>query len=65
MNKVDLEKLRKDMIEYRAKNNLTLEKLAAMCKLSYQTIQSIEKGYQTPSRLTVYKIENVIKNGKE
>lgn len=49
------------MIQYRAKNGLSQEKLARLCNLSTQTINSVENGLQKPSRLTEEKIRLVVK----
>lgn len=49
------------ILEYRAKHNISAREFAKMCKLSLQTIYSIENGVQTPSKITRLKIENVLK----
>ena len=49
------------ILEYRAKHNISAREFAKMCKLSLQTIYSIENGVQTPSKITRSKIENVLK----
>lgn len=51
------------MIEYRAKERINQAELARRCGLSTQTIYSIENDTQSPSKVTVAKIELVI--GKE
>ena len=51
------------MVQYRAKERLTQAEFAQKCGLSGQTITTVERGIQTPSRVTVAKIELVI--GKE
>ena len=51
------------MLNYRAENRLSLQDFADKCGISRQTAWSVERGQQTPSRLTVAKIELVI--GKE
>lgn len=53
------------MISYRAKHNLSQEKLAELCHLTKQTIHNVETGLQTPSRLTRQKILEVVKKGEE
>lgn len=50
--------------EYRAKHNISAREFAKKCKLSLQTIYSIENGVQTPSKITRLKIENVL-NGEQ
>ena len=49
------------ILEYRAKHNISAREFAKMCKLSLQTIYSIENGVQTPSKITRLKIEKVLK----
>lgn len=44
------------MMWYRAKANLTQQELADLCGLSKMTICQIEKGNQTPSKITQMKI---------
>lgn len=51
------------MVEYRAKERISQTELARRCKVSAQTINSVENGVQEPSRRTVAQIELVI--GKE
>ena len=51
------------MIEYRAKERIPQKELAERCGVSVQTINSIENGLQTPSKLTEAKINLII--GKE
>lgn len=48
------------MIHYRARENISAKELGRRCKLSTQTIYSVENGIQSPSRLTRQKILNVI-----
>lgn len=55
------EELRKAMIEYRAKHNLSQQKMAEKCNISLQTYNSVEGGTQTPSELTRAKIELIVK----
>lgn len=50
------------ILEYRAKHNISAKEFAEKCKLSLQTIYSIENGVQTPSKITRLKIENVLKD---
>ena len=51
------------MVEYRAKNRLSQRELATLVGVTTQTINSAETGTQSPSKVTVAKIELVI--GKE
>ncbi len=48
------------MIDYRAKENISQTELARRCKVTLQTINSIETGQQNPSKLTQAKIEQAI-----
>lgn len=50
----------KDMLNYRARENISQRELAARCKVTLQTINSVENGLQTPSKLTETKIRLVI-----
>lgn len=52
--------LKDAMIQYRAEKNLSQTDLAELCKVSLQTINMIENGKQTPSKLTKAKIRQVI-----
>ena len=49
------------MLQYRAKHGLSQEKLARLCNVSTQTINSVENGLQRPSKLTEEKIRLVVK----
>lgn len=49
------------ILEYRAKYNISAATFAGLCKVTPQTIYSIENGVQTPSKITRLKIENVLK----
>lgn len=51
------------MVAYRAKENISQTELAKRCGVSLQTINTVETEVQSPSKLTLAKIENVI--GKE
>lgn len=53
-------KLSDAMVRYRAINDISQSELAARCKVTLQTINSVENGTQTPSRLTREKILLVI-----
>ena len=54
--------LQEAMFEYRAKHRLSQEKLAHLCGLSLQTVNSVENGLQIPSKMTERKIRMVIEN---
>ena len=49
------------ILEYRAKHNISAKEFAGKCKLSLQTIYSIENGVQTPSNINRLKIETALK----
>ena len=53
------------ILAYRATNNISAREFAKMCKLSLQTVYSIENGIQTPSKITRLKIEHVLSEGGE
>ena len=48
------------MIRYRAAENISQRELARRCGLSVQTVNAVENGIQSPSRLTRAKIERVV-----
>lgn len=48
------------MIQYRARKRINQRELAERCGLSLQTINSVENETQTPSKMTMAKIELVI-----
>ncbi len=52
--------LQKDMVTYRAKESISQRELARRCNLSAQTVNSVENGLQTPSKMTETKIRLVI-----
>ena len=52
--------LQERMIEYRAKERLNQQELADKCGVSKQTIYSIENNLQTPSKVTMAKIELIV-----
>ena len=52
--------LQEMMVQYRAKHDLSQEKLAKLCGLSLQTVNSVENGLQNPSKLTEQKIRLVV-----
>lgn len=45
-----------EMIRYRARHKLSQSDLAEKCGLSTQTINSVESGTQSPSKVTEMKI---------
>lgn len=49
------------ILEYRAKYNISAATFAGLCKVTPQTIYSIENNTQRPSKLTRMKIEKVLK----
>ena len=53
------------MVAYRAKERISQAELARRCGVSLQTINSIEMGHQSPSRVTLAKIEMVLKGESE
>lgn len=54
--------LAEKMIYYRARERITQTELAKRCGVSLQTINSIEKGSQTPSKMTMLKILMVVED---
>lgn len=55
-----MDDLKDKMLDYRAKHDLSQGELAELCHLNKQTIWAVEKGIQTPSKLTERKIRNVV-----
>ena len=53
---MDKETLQRKMIVFRAKYNMSQRKLAKMCNLCVQTINTVELGIQNPSKITIQKI---------
>lgn len=53
-------KLVEEMVKYRARHNLSQKRFAEMAKLSSQTVNAIENGTQTPTKLTEAKIKLII-----
>lgn len=49
------------ILEYRARHDMSAKEFAEKCKLSLQTVYSIENGLQNPGKITRLKIENVLK----
>lgn len=48
------------MVLYRAKERISQAELARRCGVTVQTINSVENETQTPSRVTVAKIELIV-----
>lgn len=59
-----LKDLQDKMLAYRAKENISQGELAARCGLTLATVNSIENGRQSPSRLTETKIRLIV-DGEE
>ena len=57
--------LQERMIEYRAKERISQGELAERVGISKQTLNSVENGIQTPSKLTQAKIELVVGKGED
>lgn len=51
------------MVTYRAKHDMSLRKFAELCGLSVQTVNSVENGLQSPSKITKKKIELFLEGG--
>lgn len=56
----DLKDLQGKMLAYRAKENISQGELAARCGLTLATVNSIENGRQSPSKLTETKIRLIV-----
>lgn len=52
--------LKERMVLYRSQHSISQKSLAKLCGISSQTVWSVEKGDQEPSRATRNKIECVI-----
>ena len=63
MDKQELKALSEKIVTYRAKHNLSAEKIAELCNLTMPTIYNIENCKQAPSKMTLRKILNVIEQG--
>lgn len=57
---LDLEKLQRLMIVYRAKHNISQKELADLCSVTLQTICYVENGNKLPSKVTIQKILNIV-----
>lgn len=56
-------RLTEDMLKYRAIKRMSQRSAADAAGISLQTWYSIEKGYQTPSKITETKIRLLIDEG--
>lgn len=57
--------LRSAILSYRAIHHISQTEFARLCGLSYQTINSLENGYQRPSKVTMAKLIMVINEKRE
>lgn len=53
------------ILMYRAEHNISQGEMARRCRVTLQTINSVENRLQNPSALTRAKIMMVIEGGKE
>lgn len=60
--KEKIEKLRKDLISFRARNNISLKKFSQLCNCSTQTVWNIESGRNKPSKMVAIRIRNILDN---
>lgn len=58
--KADKKELAGKILDYRIEHNMSQVMLAQKCDVTNQTINNIENGRQTPSKLTLGKILKVI-----
>lgn len=49
------------MVDYRARNDLSIEKAAQKCGISAQTWRYVERELQSPNRITQRKLEIFLK----
>lgn len=52
--------LAEEMVQYRARERISQRELGERCGISLQTVNSIENGLQSPSKVTEAKIRLVI-----
>lgn len=52
--------LAEEMVQYRARERISQRQLGERCGISLQTVNSIENGLQSPSKVTEAKIRLVI-----
>lgn len=57
--------LQEQMLAYRARERISQTELARRCGLTLQTINSIENGKQNPSKTTLIRIMDVVRQHKE
>lgn len=57
---MDQKELQAKMLAYRAHHNISQTELARRCGLTLMTVNSIENGRQSPSKLTEAKIRLVV-----
>lgn len=60
-----MSKLAEDMVNYRARHNISQSKLAELCGINVMTINYIERGLQSPTTVTEAKIRLVINEQEE
>lgn len=60
MEEINLKELSGKMLDYRARNNLTMTEMSKKAKISYITWQYVEKQKQMPNRFTAMKILKAI-----
>lgn len=65
MTKQELQQLANEIIAYRAKHNIGAVKFAELCRVTPQTMYSIENCTQSPSKLTLAKITEVLNSDKD
>ena len=53
-----------EMVAYRAKHNISQRKAAELAKITCMTWGCVERGIQSPSKLTEKKIRMVIEEGE-
>lgn len=57
--------LQEEMVRYRAKERISQTEFAKRCGVTVQTINAVENGVQTPSKLTETKIRMAMEGEKE
>lgn len=56
--------LQDEMVQYRARNKMSQTEFAEKVGVTLQTINSVENGHQTPSKVTEAKIRIVLDSDK-
>ena len=56
--------LQDEMVQYRARNKMSQTEFAEKVGVTLQTINSVENGHQTPSKVTEAKIRLVLDSDK-